>query len=78
MKTNSYLPTLVLGALMAMTSLGYAAANCVVPPIPGTLESTDTKTSCAQNNTPRVNPTPNPDPESQPDVYRVIIVSPAY
>ena len=33
-------------------------------PIPGTVESTDTKNS--ENNTPRTNPTPNPEPASNP------------
>jgi hypothetical protein len=33
-------------------------------PIPGTVQSTDSKNS--ENNTPRVNPTPNPEPGSAP------------
>src|ERR1700734_3494054 len=56
----------VLGAACLLAPLSYAADNTATPPIPGTVQSTDTKTSSAQNNTPRVNPTPNPDPGSQP------------
>ena len=33
-------------------------------PIPGTLQSTDSKNS--ENNTPRTNPTPNPEPGTMP------------
>ena len=33
-------------------------------PIPGTLQSTDSKNS--ENNTPQTNPTPNPEPASNP------------
>ena len=61
MRTNLYLPLLVVGSLFAV--VGCATDNADKP-IPGTLQSTDSKNS--ENNTPRVNPTPNPDPESQP------------
>jgi hypothetical protein len=56
----------VLGAVCLVAPLGRAADNSATPPAPGTVESTDTKSAAAQNNTPRVNPTPNPEPASQP------------
>ncbi len=59
--TTRHLSLLLLGATLA-------AAGCASSdedrPVPGTVQSTDSKNS--ENNTPRVNPTPNPDPESQP------------
>jgi hypothetical protein len=61
MKTNLYLPLLVLGAAF---SLGGCATSNDGRPIPGTVESTDSKNS--ENNTPRTNPTPNPEPASNP------------
>jgi hypothetical protein len=64
MKTSLY--CLTVGAVCMLAPLGRAADNSAAPPIPGTVQSTDTKTSSAQNNTPRVNPTPNPEPASQP------------
>ena len=63
MKTYLYLT--VLGAVLVPGVL-QAADNTAQPPVPGTVQSTDTKSSSAQNNTPRVNPTPNPEPASQP------------
>lgn len=61
MKTQSYLVLTVLGATLAL--VGCASDNDNQP-IPGTLESTNSKTS--ENNTPRTNPTPNPEPASNP------------
>ena len=63
MKTNLYLPLLLVGVTLVVCS---CASSNDDRPIPGTVESTDTKKDAAQNNTPRTNPTPNPDPESQP------------
>jgi len=61
MKSNRYMPLVVLGAVLTL-------CNCATSddgrPIPGTLESTSSKNS--QNNTPRTNPTPNPEPASNP------------
>jgi hypothetical protein len=61
MKLNCYVPLLVLGGVLGLVG---CASDDSDKPIPGTLQSTDSKNS--ENNTPRVNPTPNPDPESQP------------
>ena len=61
MRTNLYLPLLVVGSLLAVVG---CASDESDKPIPGTLQSTDSKNS--ENNTPRVNPTPNPEPESNP------------
>ncbi len=55
--------------------LAVAAVTLVLPlcgcasdednrPVPGTVESTDSKNS--ENNTPRTNPTPNPEPGTMP------------
>jgi hypothetical protein len=61
MKIPSYLPLLLLGSVFPLAG---CATDDDSRPIPGTLQSTDSKNS--ENNTPRTNPTPNPDPESQP------------
>ncbi len=61
MKTNRYLPVLLMGAVLALSSCATDYDN---RPIPGTLQSTDSKNS--ENNTPRTNPTPNPEPASNP------------
>jgi hypothetical protein len=63
MKINLYLPLLVVGATVALSS---CASDNDDRPIPGTLGATSTKDNSNINNTPRNNPTPNPDPESQP------------
>ena len=72
MKTNLYLPLLVIGATFAVCS---CATSNDDRPIPGTLESTNTKNNANMNNTPRNNPTPNPDPDSQPpdQVTRTVV-----
>jgi hypothetical protein len=62
-----------LGAILSIGSVAYAADNSGNPP--GTVQSTDTKTSSAQNNTPRVNPTPNPDPSSKPPETTTVITT---
>ncbi|MCE0483390.1 MAG: hypothetical protein LV479_04025 [Methylacidiphilales bacterium] len=59
MKRHLYVPWLLLSFVL----VGCATSDNGRP-IPGTLESTDSKNS--ENNTPRTNSTPNPDPESQP------------
>lgn len=61
MKTNLDMPVLVISAVLTLSS---CATSNDGRPIPGTVESTDSKNS--ENNTPRVNPTPNPEPDSQP------------
>jgi hypothetical protein len=61
MRINPCLPLLAIGSLLALAG---CASDNDDRPVPGTLQSTDSKNS--ENNTPRVNPTPNPDPESQP------------
>ncbi len=67
MNLQRYLPVVILGGAMSLGTL-FSLCGCASSgddrPIPGTLQSTDSKNS--ENNTPRVNPTPNPDPESQP------------
>lgn len=62
MKIHSYLAVTVFGASLAL--VGCADNNNDNQPVPGTLESTNSKTS--ENNTPRTNPTPNPEPASNP------------
>lgn len=61
MKTYLCLPLVVIGSVCA---LGGCASSDDSRPIPGTLQSTDSKNS--ENNTPRTNPTPNPEPASNP------------
>jgi hypothetical protein len=61
MKTKLYVPLLVAGAALSLCSCASDGDN---RPIPGTLQSTDSKNS--ENNTPRTNPTPNPEPASNP------------
>jgi len=61
MKTSLYLPMILVGAVMALSS---CATSNDGRPIPGTVESTDSKNS--ENNTPRTNPNPNPEPASNP------------
>jgi hypothetical protein len=61
MKTNPYLPLVLLGSVL---TLGGCASSDDSRPVPGTVESTDSKNS--ENNTPRTNPTPNPEPASNP------------
>ncbi len=55
---------LSLLSAVATLSLVACASDDDSRPIPGTLQSTDSKTS--ENNTPRTNPTPNPEPASNP------------
>lgn len=77
MKTNYYMPVLAVVSTLALGDWILAADNTAMPPVPGTVESADTKSSSAQNNTPRVNRTPNPEPASQPpgpESDRIIIV----
>ncbi len=62
MKTHSYLAVTFLGAVLALA--GCASDDADTRPIPGTLQSTDSKNS--ENNTPQTNPTPNPEPASNP------------
>lgn len=61
MKTHHYLALLSIGAVLSLCRCATSEDN---RPIPGTLQSTDSKTS--ENNTPRTNPTPHPDPDSNP------------
>jgi len=61
MKTNHYLAISLLGAVLTLCS---CASDEDTRPVPGTLQSTDTKNS--ENNTPRTNPNPNPEPASNP------------
>jgi hypothetical protein len=61
MKTHLYLPVVLVGSVCALCS---CASSDDSRPIPGTVESTDSKNS--ENNTPRTNPTPNPEPASNP------------
>lgn len=61
MKTHSYLAVTALGAALALAGCSSDSDN---RPVPGTVESTDSKTS--ENNTPRTNPNPNPEPASNP------------
>jgi hypothetical protein len=48
---------------VALTLCG-CASDEDTRPVPGTVQSTDTKTS--ENNTPSTNPNPNPEPASNP------------
>jgi hypothetical protein len=59
---RNYLPLIVVGSVLAL--VGCASDENDGRPVPGTLQSTDSKNS--ENNTPRTNPTPNPEPASQP------------
>lgn len=61
MKTSYYLPILLAGTVLTLCS---CATDEDTRPIPGTVQSTDTKTS--ENNTPQTNPNPNPEPASNP------------
>jgi hypothetical protein len=61
MKKHFYLPLLAAGAVL---SLAGCASDQDTRPVPGTVQSTDSKTS--ENNTPRTNPNPNPEPASNP------------
>jgi hypothetical protein len=74
MRTNLCLPLLVAGSLLAVVGCATQEDN---RPIPGTLQSTDSKNS--ENNTPQTNPTPNPEPASNPpgpgSDYRPVPVS---
>jgi hypothetical protein len=58
MKTYSMLAAAMLGT----AALVGCADDEDTRPIPGTLQSTDSKTS--ENNTPQTNPNPNPEPAS--------------
>jgi hypothetical protein len=62
MKMNYCLPVLFVGAVLSL--FGCASDQNDSRPIPGTLQSTDSKNS--ENNTPQTNPTPNPEPASNP------------
>ncbi len=64
-KNNINMPVFIVSALITLCVCSCATSDDNRP-IPGTVESTDTKKSEAQNNTPRTNPTPNPEPDSQP------------
>jgi hypothetical protein len=61
MKIHLYAPCLFAGIALALCSCATSEDN---RPIPGTLQSTDSKNS--ENNTPRTNPNPNPEPASNP------------
>jgi hypothetical protein len=61
MKTQYYLPILLAGTALALCS---CASDEDTRPVPGTVQSTDSKTS--ENNTPQTNPNPNPEPASNP------------
>jgi hypothetical protein len=61
MKSHTYLAISVLGATLALVG---CASDDDSRPVPGTVQSTDSKTS--ENNTPQTNPTPNPEPASNP------------
>jgi hypothetical protein len=56
---------LVLAAAVVLPLCG-CASDEDNRPIPGTVESTDTKKDANENNTPRTNPTPNPEPGTMP------------
>jgi hypothetical protein len=62
MNMNRYLPLLSISAVFTLCAC--ATSDDDTRPIPGTLQSTDSKNS--ENNTPRTNPTPNPEPASNP------------
>ncbi len=59
MKIERYLPLLAIGSVLTSSA---CATNYDDRPIPGTLESTDAKNPANENNTPRTNPTSNPEP----------------
>jgi hypothetical protein len=63
MRTNLFLPLLAAGTLLAVVG---CATDDDTRPIPGTVQSTDTKNPANENNTPQTNPTPNPEPASNP------------
>jgi hypothetical protein len=62
MKSHSYLAMTFLGAALALA--GCSGDDQDTRPVPGTLQSTDSKNS--ENNTPQTNPNPNPEPASNP------------
>lgn len=75
-KSHSYLAITCVGAALALAG---CAGDQDTRPIPGTLQSTDSKNS--ENNTPQTNPNPNPEPASNPpgpesDVHPVGTVPP--
>jgi hypothetical protein len=72
MKIHPYLPLLLLGSVLALSA---CVSDEDTRPIPGTLQSTDSKNS--ENNTPRTNPTPNPEPGSSPGDSSTVRVVPA-
>jgi hypothetical protein len=61
MKIHPSVSAALLGAALTLSGCASDESN---QPAPGTLQSTDTKTS--ENNTPQTNPTPNPEPASNP------------
>jgi hypothetical protein len=61
MKISYYLPLILAGTALALCSCATDEDN---RPIPGTVQSTDSKNS--ENNTPQTNPNPNPEPASNP------------
>ncbi len=61
MKSQSYLAVTFLTAALALAG---CASDDDTRPVPGTVQSTDSKTS--ENNTPQTNPNPNPEPASNP------------
>jgi hypothetical protein len=62
MRTNLCLPLLAVGSVLLLARC--ASDESDGRPVPGTVESTNSKTS--ENNTPRTNPNPNPEPASNP------------
>jgi hypothetical protein len=61
MKIHPSVSAALFGAALALVGCSSDETN---QPAPGTLQSTDTKTS--ENNTPQTNPNPNPEPASNP------------
>jgi hypothetical protein len=61
MKIHPCLSATLLGAALSLVG---CASDSDSRPVPGTVQSTDTKTS--ENNTPSTNPNPNPEPASNP------------
>jgi hypothetical protein len=62
MRTKLFLPLLAVGGAFVLARC--ASDESDGRPVPGTVESTNSKTS--ENNTPRTNPNPNPEPASNP------------
>jgi hypothetical protein len=62
-KTNGFFLAVAAAVVLPLCSCASDEDN---RPIPGTVESTDTKKDANENNTPRTNPTPNPEPGTMP------------